>query len=90
MNNIIRILYITKIKIMFNLQQRKLILNEYLRVSYLKNDNQVFILSLIAKQRFKNWQFDNMIDDILSYYIDELNLTEKKANYKLNNKIQIL
>ena len=75
---------------MFNLQQRKLILNEYLRVSYLKNDNQVFILSLIAKQRFKNWQFDNMIDDILSYYIDELNLTEKKANYKLNNKIQIL
>ena len=75
---------------MFNLQQRKLILNEFLRVSYLKDENQVYILSRISKDRFKNWQFENMIDDILSYYINELKMTEKKANYKLNNKIQII
>tara|TARA_R100001015_G_C4621420_1_gene178605 strand:+ start:1089 stop:1340 length:252 start_codon:yes stop_codon:yes gene_type:complete len=73
---------------MFNLQQRKLILNEYLRVSYLKDDNQIFLLSTIAKERFKNWNWELIIDCIISHYINVDNLSKKEAHKKFNNKIQ--
>lgn len=73
---------------MFNLQQRKLILNEYLRVSYLKDNNQIFLLSTIAKERFKGWNWELIIESIISHYINYDKLSRKQAHKKLNNIIK--
>lgn len=77
---------------MFTLSTRKAIINEYLRIQYLLNNNQVKFLSDLTKNKYKKSGFhpyEEYIKQIINYYINFDNMTKKNAYIKLNSVIGI-
>ena len=73
---------------MFTLSTRKAIINEYLRIQYLLNNNQVKFLSDLTKYKYTNNGFhpyEEYINQIINYYINFEKMTEKTAYIKLNS-----
>ena len=73
---------------MFTLSTRKAIINEYLRIQYLLNNNQVKFLSDLTKYKYSNSGFhpyEEYIKQIINYYINFEKMTEKTAYIKLNS-----
>lgn len=71
---------------LFLLRHRKAILHEFIRIAHEKKDKSLIntVLSKLIKNRYKNWNYQEMINLILEYYKSEYNLSSKKANHKLN------
>tara|TARA_E500000305_G_scaffold105663_1_gene103355 strand:- start:633 stop:896 length:264 start_codon:yes stop_codon:yes gene_type:complete len=77
---------------MFTLSTRKAIINEYLRIQYLLNNNQVNFLSDLTKYKYTNSGFHpytDYINQIINYYINFDKMTKKNAYIKLNSIIGI-
>ena len=73
---------------MFTLSTRKAIINEYLRIQYLLNNNQVKFLSDLTKYKYSNNGFHpygEYIKQIINYYINFDKMTKKNAYIKLNS-----
>ena len=73
---------------MFTLSTRKAIINEYLRIQYLLNNNQVKFLSDLTKYKYTNGGFHpykEYIKQIINYYINFDKMTRKNAYIKLNS-----
>ena len=67
---------------MLPLSTRKAIINEYLRIQYLLNNNQVKFLSDLTKYKYTNNGFHpygEYINQIINYYINFDKMTERKT-----------
>jgi len=71
---------------LFLLKHRKAILHELIRIAHEQKDKSFIntLLSKLIKNRYKNWNYQEMINLILEYYKNEYKLSSKKANQKLN------
>ena len=71
---------------LFLLRHRKAILHELIRIAHEKKNKSLIntLLTKLIKNRYKKWNYQEMINLILEYYKNEYKLSSKKANQKLN------
>ena len=71
---------------LFLLRHRKAILHELIRIAHEQKNKSLIntLLTKLIKNRYKKWNYQEMINLILEYYKNEYKLSSKKAHQKLN------